>query len=241
MWPWVGSGRETGQETRPPPENRTPAKRGRVSAGMWGLDLRSSVEAGKDRRCGPDFGFSADGTRWISSRRKGFPFPVRILSSYFRGRFITLLRGVRNQIRLPAAHLGEVFECGNRGSRTTCDRSRVAASSGRTSFHSFEVDGLGARAELSPGLRFLAHCRSWVAPGAWRRSQDVDVAITAGAAGLVQAMKSCTSRISGGLTRSRQIGARLVGGRKPWKYGGRARFTRIHQPFFSRSTVSYRE
>ncbi len=59
----------------------------------------------------PAGGFSPDGTRWIRCRRKGFLFPVRILSSYFRGRFITLLRRDRGQLRLPDGFSSTDLDC----------------------------------------------------------------------------------------------------------------------------------
>jgi len=51
----------------------------------------------------PAGGFSADGSRWVGTRRKRFLLPVRVLSRYFRGRFIVLLREVirAGKVRLP--------------------------------------------------------------------------------------------------------------------------------------------
>ena len=51
----------------------------------------------------PAGGFSPDGTRWIRPRRKRFLLPVRVLSCYFRGRFLVLLRdAIRAQtLRIP--------------------------------------------------------------------------------------------------------------------------------------------
>jgi Putative transposase. len=42
-------------------------------------------------------GFSPDGRRWLHSRRKNFFLPVRVLSRYFRRRFLDMLRQTLRQ------------------------------------------------------------------------------------------------------------------------------------------------
>lgn len=60
----------------------------------------------------PAGGFSPDGRRWLQSRRKNFFLPVRVLSRYFRGRFLDMLRQTLRQdtaFRARVAHAEELL------------------------------------------------------------------------------------------------------------------------------------